>query len=73
MGELKETIEKIVNKVKNDDSFAEQFKENPIKAIENVTGIDLPDGSIDNIVDAVKAKINLDDSGIMGKITGLFN
>ena len=73
MGDLKETIEKIVEKVKNDDSFAEQFKENPIKAIENVTGIDLPDGSIENVVNAVKAKINLDNSGIIGKITGLFN
>ena len=73
MGDLKETIEKIVEKVKNDDSFAEQFKENPIKAIENVTGIDLPDESIENVVNAVKAKINLDNSGIMGKITGLFN
>ena len=73
MGDLKETIEKIVEKVKNDDSFAEQFKENPIKAIEGVTGIDLPDGSIENVVNAVKAKINLDNSGIIGKITGLFN
>ena len=36
-------------------------------------GIDLPDESIENVVNAVKAKINLDNSGIMGKITGLFN
>ena len=34
MEELKEKIEEIVNKVKNDENFANNFKENPVKAIE---------------------------------------
>ena len=72
MDDLKEKIEEIVEKVKNDKDFANKFKENPIKAVESVLGIDLPDEKINEIVTAVKAKVNLDGSGLMDKIKGLF-
>ena len=73
MDNIKEKIEEIVEKVKNDKDFAEKFKEDPIKALEGVIGIDLPDEKINDIIDAVKAKIKLDDSKIIDKIKGLFN
>jgi len=72
MEDLKEKIEEIVNKVKNDENFAKTFKENPIKAVESVLGVDLPDEKINEIITAVKAKVNLDGSGLMDKIKGLF-
>lgn len=75
MEELKEKIEEIVNKVKNDENFANNFKENPVKAIEDVIGVDLPDEQINQVVDAVKAKINIDNianNPIVDKIKGLF-
>ena len=72
MDDIKEKIEEIVNKIKNDESFANKFKENPIKAVESVLGVDLPDEKINDIVTAVKAKVNLDGSGLMDKIKGLF-
>ena len=73
MENLKEKIEEIVEKVKNDPSFAKKFQEEPVKALEEIMGIDLPDDQINNIIDTVKAKINLDESGILGKIKDLFN
>ena len=73
MDKLKDKIEEIVAKIKNDKDFATRFKEDPIKAVEGVIGIDLPDDKINDVIDAVKAKIKLDDSKIVDKIKGLFN
>lgn len=73
MEDLKEKIEEIVNKVKGDENILNNFKENPVKTVEQLLNIDLPDKQIDNIVEAVKAKINLDEAGsILGKIKNMF-
>lgn len=73
MEELKEKIEELINKVKNDPSFSTRFQSEPVKVVEEVMGVDLPDDKINEIIDTVKAKIKLDDSGILGKIKGLFD
>lgn len=71
--DIKEQIEKIVDKVKNDDSFREDFMKNPEKAIEKLAGIDIPDGMVDKVVDGVKAKVKMDSiSDIAGSIKKLF-
>lgn len=76
--DIKEKIEQVVNKVKNDDSFKEKFKSEPIKAVEDVLGVDLPDDVVKNVIDGVKAKVSMDSvtdavSGIGDKIKGLFS
>lgn len=68
--DIKAKIDEIVDKVKNDKNFADKFKSEPIKAVEDVVGVDLPDDQIKSVVDGVKAKVNLD--GIADKIGGLF-
>ncbi|MBQ8472794.1 MAG: hypothetical protein IJ501_04770 [Bacilli bacterium] len=73
MDNIKEKIEEIVNKVKNDPNFAKKFQEEPVKTLESVIGVDLPDDKINEIITAVEAKIKLDDSKIVDKIKGLFN
>lgn len=73
MENLKEKIEEIVEKIKKDEDFAKKFKEEPVKALEEVIGIDLPDDKINEIITVVKKKINLDDSKILGKIKNLFD
>ncbi|MBQ4057612.1 MAG: hypothetical protein IJD40_01625 [Lachnospiraceae bacterium] len=71
--DVKEKIEEIVNKVKNDDNFKEEFMKNPEKAIENLAGIDIPDGMVDKVIDGVKAKIAGDQlSGAMDSLKKLF-
>ena len=36
--DIKEKIEDIVEKIKKDDDFKEQFQKDPIKAVDNVSG-----------------------------------
>ena len=51
----------------------EQFKKEPVKALEKILGVDLPDDVIEKIVDAVKAKLTVDDIGqLMGAAMKLF-
>ncbi len=57
MDKIKEKIEEIVAKLKGDDKLMEKFKSDPIKTIEGVIGIDLPDDMIKKVVDGVKAKL----------------
>lgn len=68
--DIKAKIDEIVEKVKNDGNFAEKFKNDPIKAVEEVLGVDLPDDVIQNVIDGVKSKVSFD--GIADKIGGLF-
>ena len=68
--DIKAKIDEVVNKVKNDGKFAEKFKNEPVKAVEEVIGVDLPDDVVKNVVDGVKAKLNV--GGVMDKIGGLF-
>lgn len=68
--DIKAKIDEVVNKVKSDPNFAEKFKSEPIKAVEEVLGVDLPDDMINKVIDGVKAKINV--SGVMDKLGGLF-
>ena len=66
-------IDEIVAKIKADDQFAAKFKADPIKAIEGVLGIDLPDDQINAVIAGVRAKIGaekLDDA--LGALKGLF-
>ena len=71
--DIKAKIEEIVAKIKADENFADDFKKDPVKAVESVTGVDLPDDVVNQIVDGIKAKISVDDvkdklGGILGKI-----
>ena len=73
MDMIKEKINEIVDKIKSDKKFAEKFKKDPIKAVESVIGVDLPDDQIMKIVEGVKAKINIDNAGdAINKLKGLF-
>lgn len=69
---MKEKIEEIIDKVKNDKDFTDKFKSNPVSAVEDVLGVDLPEDQINNIVNTVKTKINLDNLGVMDKIKDIF-
>ena len=68
--DIKAKIDEVVNKVKSDKDFAAKFQKEPIKAVEDVLGVDLPDDQIKSVVDGVKAKVNID--GIADKLGGLF-
>ena len=68
-----EKVNEVVKKLQSDDKLMAQFKKEPVKALENILGVDLPDDVIEKIVDAVKAKLTADDIGeLMGAAMKLF-
>jgi hypothetical protein len=73
MAQLKGKIDEIVEKVKSDKDVAAKFQKDPVATVESLIGIDLPNDQIAGVVDAVKAKVNLDNlGGMLGGLGGLF-
>lgn len=73
MEEIKELIEKAVDLLQKDPALMENFKKNPIKVVEKLLGIDLPDDKIEAIVQGIKAKLQIDDAAdVLGKLGSLF-
>ncbi len=71
--DIKELAEKAIDTIKGDDNLLESFKENPIKVVEKILNVDLPDDILEKIVEIVKTKINIDDAKeVIGKLSGLF-
>ena len=71
--DVKELVEKAVDTIKGDENLLESFKADPIKVVEKILNIDLPDEILEKIVEAVKTKINIDDAKeVIGKLSGLF-
>ncbi len=71
--DIKAEITKMVDKVKKDPEIAKLFTKDPIKAVEKVIGVDLPDDVVKKVVDGVKAKISLDKAGdALGKLKKMF-
>lgn len=71
--DIKKTIEDIVAKLKSDEALQKQFLSDPAGALEKLTGIDLPDGQLDAVVNGVKAKLTADNIGDAVKgLGGLF-
>lgn len=75
--DIKEKIEEVVKKVTSDKDLIDDFKKNPVKTVEKVAGVDLPDDAVEKVVDAIKAKISVDDvkdkvSDALGSIKKLF-
>ena len=71
--DIKTQITTAVEKISKDQALQEQFKKDPVKAVEQVLGVDLPDDVLNNVVDGVKAKLSFDKaSDIVGSIKKLF-
>lgn len=58
-----EKVNEVVDKLQSDDKLMAQFKKEPVKALEKILGVDLPDDVIEKIIDVVKAKLTVDDIG----------
>ena len=58
--DIKEQISTAVEKISKDKTLQEQFKKEPVKALENVLGVDLPDNVVNQVVQGVKAKLAAD-------------
>lgn len=71
--DIKAKVEEIVEKLKKDPALLKRFQDDPIKTLETLTGIDLPDEQLKPVVAAVKAKLATADLGdVLGAVKGLF-
>lgn len=68
--DIKAKVNELVEKIKKDPKLLEQFKEEPIKIVEELLGVDLPDDQIKQVAELVKAKIDLEKAGNL--LGGLF-
>ena len=70
---LKDKIEEIVNQIKSDKDIAAKFQKDPISVVETLLGVDLPNEQLEQVVEAIKAKIDLDKIGdLLGGLGSLF-
>ena len=68
--DIKAKINELVEKIKNDPSLTANFQKDPIGTVEKLIGVDLPDDQIQGIVSGIKAKIDMDKLGGLGKLFG---
>ena len=71
--DIKAKIEEIVAKIKGDKNLLANFKNDPVKTVEGLIGVDLPDDIVEKIVEGGKGKITVDKAkDVLGSIKGLF-
>ena len=73
MDSIKEKVQELVKMITEDKELMELFKTEPVKAVEKVLGVDLPDDTVQKIIASVKAQITLDKAGdLLGSLKKLF-
>lgn len=71
--DIKAKIEEVVKKLTSDKDLLAKFEKNPVSVIEELVGIDLPDDQVNQLINGIKAKLNLDKlSGALSGLGGLF-
>ena len=62
---IKAKIEELYKKIISDKDILAKFKSEPIKTVEGLLGIDLPDEQIEKLVEGIKAKIDIEKNFIL--------
>ncbi|MBQ2803913.1 MAG: hypothetical protein IJF07_08450 [Lachnospiraceae bacterium] len=71
--DIKEKIEQIIAEIQKNPSIKDDFEKEPVKVIEKLVGVDLPDDVVEKIIDGVKAKLTVEGvADIAGKLKDLF-
>ncbi len=67
MNEVKLNVKDLINKAAEvlvkDEALKKQFQNEPVKALEKILKIDLPDELLEPLIDGVKLKITADKLG----------
>lgn len=67
--DMKAKIEELVQKIKADKTLAANFTADPLGTAKTLLGVTLPDDQVKALIDAVKAKLDMDKLG--GALSGL--
>ena len=55
--DIKATVEKAVKKLMDNPALLKKFEKEPVKVLEELIGVDLPDDLINPVIDGIKAKL----------------
>ena len=67
--DVKEKIEEAVQKLQKDPALLKRFQSDPVKTVETLLGVDLPDDQLQPLVAGVKTRLAASD--LVGKLEGL--
>lgn len=68
---LMEKVEDLVEKITASKELKEQFDREPVAVLEKLVGVDLPDAQVEQLVEAIRAKITMDNvGGLLGGLLG---
>ena len=74
--DIKEKIEEIAKKIQKDPKLVAKFKDDPVKVVEQLLGVDISDEIVEKIVSGVKAAMASDKiedvAGALGALKKLF-
>lgn len=75
--DIQKIITDVLAKLEGDDNLIAKFTADPVKTLEGLLNVDLPDDQINAVIDAIKAKLNLNDTAkkaksILGAVKSLF-
>lgn len=71
--DIKKMVEELFEKIQKNPKLMAEFKEKPVKVVEELTGMDLPDDQIEKLAELIKAKIDMEKVGdLLGGLGGLF-
>lgn len=71
--DIKESIEKAVATIAQDKALQEQFKTDPVEAVQKLLGVELPVDVLEKIVAGVKAQLTAGQlAGAAGALKKLF-
>ena len=55
--DIKATVEKTVKKLMDNPALLKKFDKEPVKVIEELIGVDLPDDVVEPLIDGIKVKL----------------
>ena len=55
--DFKEKVNELVEKIKSDPKLLADLQSEPVKAVEKLLGVDLPDDVVQKLIDGIKAKL----------------
>ncbi len=68
--DIKAKAAELLEKIQSNPALLKEFRNDPVKVVESIIGMDLPDDQIKQLAELIKAKIDLDKVGSL--LGGLF-
>ncbi len=65
MFDVKAKVDELVKKISGEKDLAKRFLKEPVKTVESLLGVDLPDETVKKLVEGVKEKISLEKIGAL--------